>query len=372
MEKHERNIKKAHESSLRKVLNGVENSQPLPDGPSINSETLTNILSKKVVLINDHPAGTGIYSYTISLYKNLMEHGIRVKLYDYGNRGILLSLLLPRIMKLNAAGSIVHLSNPNLSFIASRVNSVITVHDLYYLHYESNSRIWSWYCRRNYKNLYNASLVIANSHSTENELKREMGIDKVKVVYPSIDKEFKEKGRKQIVWQGKKVLLHVGYDMPNKNIITILKALKMLPEEYVLVRVGKDSKRTLRAVKELGLESRYMHIRADGPEALASIYRGSHAMVFPSLYEGFGIPVVEAMACGLPVISSDRNGLKESASGGALIVDPLEPKAIADAVLSLEDHELYNKIRAAGIINASKFSQENQFKQLISAYSVEL
>jgi len=320
----------------------------------------------KVELINDHPAGTGIYSYTMNIYHNLMEHGIKVELHDYGNRGTLLSLLLPRILRFT--GDIVHLSNPNLGFIASRTDAIITVHDLYYLHYLSNSRAWSWYCRRNYESLHNAGLIVANSHSTESELKREMGIDRVRVVYPSIGREFKSEGGRLNLWPNKKVLLHVGYDMPNKNIITILQALKDLPEDYVLVRVGRDSSRTLKAIREMGLERRYRNVKAESSEELASVYRSSHAMVFPSLYEGFGIPVIEAMACGLPVISSDRYGLKESAVG-ALIIDPLEPKAIADAVLSLEDS--YEKIRIEGMKNAARFSRENQFKQLMSAYSVE-
>ncbi|MGC8558406.1 MAG: glycosyltransferase family 4 protein [Nitrososphaeria archaeon] len=323
----------------------------------------------KVDLVNDHPEGTGIYSYIREIYSNLVEHGIDVKLYDFGNRGLLHSLLLPRITRLKVSDSIVHLSNPNLGFMAR--GAIVTVHDLYYLHYVSNSRAWSWYCKRNYGSIGRARMVIANSSSTESEVRKELGVERVKVVHPSIGREFRVEGERADPWPGKRVLVHVGYDMPNKNIGAILRALKILPENYVLVRIGRDNESTQKAVMEAGLKSRYRNIRVKGSAELAAVYRGSHAMVFPSLYEGFGIPPVEAMACGLPVVSSDRNGLKESVGGAAVVIDPEEPASIADAVLSLDDSELYRKLRAAGIKNASKFSHENQFRQLMSAYAVE-
>jgi glycosyltransferase involved in cell wall biosynthesis len=326
----------------------------------------------KIALINDHPSGTGIYSYNWEIYRNLLEHGVQVKLYQFGGNGTagaLKSVIMPRIRRPNLSGYIIHISNPNLGFIPG---TFMTVHDLYYLRYRSNSRAWSWYCKMSYKYIAKAKMVIANSHSTEEEVKRELGVN-ANVVYPSVGPEFKRFGKRADPWPGKKALIHVGHDMPNKNITVILKALKMLPDSYVLVRVGHDSDGLIRGVSDLALESRYRNLVVDSAEGLASLYRGSFALVFPSLYEGFGIPPIEAMASGLPVVCSDRGGLKESAGGNALIVNPEDPRSIADAVLSLEDRGLYKRLSDGGSVNAARFSHENQFKQLISAYSsVEL
>ncbi|MDG6927811.1 MAG: glycosyltransferase family 4 protein [Nitrososphaerota archaeon] len=321
----------------------------------------------KIALIDDHYTGTGIHSYTRELYRNLVGHGVQAKFYQFGGPGAIgaiKAVVVPRLKRPDLRGQIVHISNPNLGFISG---AIMTVHDLYYLRYRSNSRAWSYYCKASYGHIRKARWIVANSRSTKEEVKREFGVDNISVVYPSIAPEFTP-GTAELC-PGRKALLHVGHDMPNKNIRSILMALKKLPESYSLVRVGQDSVELKREIRALGLELRYRNIAAGGPAELAAIYRGSFALVFPSLYEGFGIPPVEAMACGTPVISSDRGGLKESSAGSSLIIDPEDSQTIADAVLALEDASLRERLVQKGRERASMFSRENQFRQVMSAYS---
>jgi glycosyltransferase involved in cell wall biosynthesis len=94
-------------------------------------------------------------------------------------------------------------------------------------------------------------------------------------------------------------------------------------------------------------------------ERLASIYRGAVAMVFPSLFEGFGLPVLESMACGTPVGCSDRGALAEVADDAACQFDPTDVDAIADAIRRITaDSALRERLRAAGLLRARHFSWE--------------
>ena len=87
---------------------------------------------------------------------------------------------------------------------------------------------------------------------------------------------------------------------------------------------------------------------------LAALYRGARCLVFPSLYEGFGLPVLEAMACGTPVVTSDAGGTAEVAGGGAVLVDPLDPEAVAAGIDEADRDR--DRLVAAGLERASGFT----------------
>jgi glycosyltransferase involved in cell wall biosynthesis len=90
-------------------------------------------------------------------------------------------------------------------------------------------------------------------------------------------------------------------------------------------------------------------------DLLPALYAGAEAFVLPSLHEGFGLPVVEAMACGVPVVASDRGALPETCGGAALLVDPTDPEAVADAIDAAIGDE---RLAAAGMERAAAFSWE--------------
>lgn len=158
-----------------------------------------------------------------------------------------------------------------------------------------------------------------------------------------------------------KFLLYVGSDRPHKNVSTILNALSIMdPTASVpLVLAGFDSAASplRREAEQLGLQNRVYWLNSIPEEQLPVLYSAAHAFLFPSLVEGFGFPVLEAMACGTPVICSALSVLKEITGGAAKIVHPTDrqewKRAIHAALVSLDWHDVF---QAKGLERAKKFS----------------
>lgn len=158
-----------------------------------------------------------------------------------------------------------------------------------------------------------------------------------------------------------KFLLYVGSDQPHKNVSTLLNALAAMdPTASVpLVLAGFESAASplRREVEQLGLGTRVHWLNRIPESQLPALYSAAHAFLFPSLVEGFGLPVLEAMACGTPVICSALGVLKEITGGAAKIVHPTDrqewKRAIHAALVSIDWHDVY---RAKGLARAAHFS----------------
>jgi glycosyltransferase involved in cell wall biosynthesis len=155
-------------------------------------------------------------------------------------------------------------------------------------------------------------------------------------------------------------LLHVGRRSSHKNIPRLLQAFaaSRSTRSTRLVFTGAADSETMRQVDALGLQARVSFSGSVGDGELAALYRGARALVFPSLLEGFGLPVVEAMACGTPVVTSNVASMAEVAGGGnALLVDPTDVDAIAAAIdLVVEDTQLRDRLAAHGLSRARAFT----------------
>ena len=154
----------------------------------------------------------------------------------------------------------------------------------------------------------------------------------------------------------------MGRHDPYKNVALIISAFGQLSncDRYELWLGGSgDSRYTpqLRAqVAELGLEGRVKFLEYIPYPELPKVIRQARALVFPSLWEGFGLPVLEAMACGTPVITSNLSALVEVAADAAILVDPYQVKEIASAMYELsKDSDLHRQLRQAGLQRASQF-----------------
>lgn len=165
----------------------------------------------------------------------------------------------------------------------------------------------------------------------------------------------------------KPYLLFVGTLEPRKNLQLLIKALPLLRREISLVLAGWSGwgdKAWLRNLQALGLAGRVILPGHIGDEDLARLYSGASALVYPSLYEGFGLPILEAMACGCPVVCANSSCLPETAGGAAILVSPHDPEELAAALESLlEDEAIRAALIARGLARAARFSWAETARQ---------
>ncbi len=174
-------------------------------------------------------------------------------------------------------------------------------------------------------------------------------------------------------------ILNVGTLEPGKNQATLVRAFRRLKEQGVahgLVIAGQRGwmyERLFRLVDELGLRGQ-VHFTGYLPDKdLVAVYNLADVFVFPSLYEGFGLPPLEAMACGLPVVASDAPAPVEVLDGAALLVSPRDEHGLTEAVgRVLRDRHLRYRLRRRGLERAAQFSWERTARETVEAYQAAL
>ena len=168
-------------------------------------------------------------------------------------------------------------------------------------------------------------------------------------------------------------VLYLGSNKPHKNLTRLVEAwARLQPQSYPLVIAGAWNPRyqesRLRA-ETLGLRPSVLWLGPIPESDLPALYAGATAFVFPSLYEGFGLPVLEAMACGAPVVCARTSSLLEVGADAALYFDPTSVAAMADALKrALADPGLRTDLRQRGLARAAQFSWERTARQTLRAY----
>jgi glycosyltransferase involved in cell wall biosynthesis len=170
-------------------------------------------------------------------------------------------------------------------------------------------------------------------------------------------------------------LLHVGRLDPGKNLRVLLLALATLRDQglpHDLVLAGPSGWKHdgfYRLLRDLGLSDRVKALGYVPDEEMAALYSGADVFVFPSLYEGFGLPPLEAMACGTPVVASSRSAMPEVLGDAALLVEPQDVSAVTGAVRRvLEDGALRSRLREAGLQRAAGYSWEAAARATVEVY----
>jgi mannose-1-phosphate guanylyltransferase len=298
------------------------------------------------------------------------------------------------IKKLNQQNTILHLPNQHLGRygLFLKLPYIITVHDLIryfdlkgygtFIHRPN----WRdrFYLSLDYRGIKKANKIIAVSNTTKRDLIQHLGIpeERISVVYEGIDHHlFKPTSRRLVDYS---YILFVGSEHPRKNFSLLLRAFAKLKEEgrfkdLKLLKVGKAGgaevefrKSSLQVIRELNIPD-VAFIDHVAEEDLPLYYSGAECFVLPSLYEGFGFPPLEAMACGCPVIVSNVASLPEISGEAALKVEPNDTNSLASAMrLLLTDESLKKELRARGLERAKQFSWERAAKETLEIYeSVE-
>lgn len=228
-----------------------------------------------------------------------------------------------------------------------------------------------------------SALIITGSEHSKKDIIKIWNIPdkKIEVIPYGISKLFKpveeekaEKIREKYRIK-KNYLLYVGNFKPHKNVVTILKIFKLLPKDikdsYEVVLCGKkdhNCKEIESEAKRLNIEGKIIFTDHVPDYELPTLYSGAKVFVFPSLYEGFGLPPLEAMACGTPVITSNTTSLPEVVGNAGIMIDPFDLNGFREAIsLLISDHSLYEEYVKRGLERVKLFNQIEMSRRLLTA-----
>ena len=256
-----------------------------------------------------------------------------------------------------------------------RIKFVTTIHDLSFKYYPSSFSF-------GYKLYYNtftpltiklSDMIITVSYFEKRMISARYPLikEKINVIYSGVDSEF----FKEETPEKENYILYVGNLSKRKNFEGLLDAFKriyrLIDKKLIVAGMKPDIMKLDKRVRDLinEIPKEYIEFKGqtnDKPQ-LATLYRKAHAFVFPSFYESFGFPPLEAMACGCPVVVSNRGALPEICGDAALYVDPLNIDDICDKIIMLEkDDELRLKLIKKGKERSQKFSwQESAAKHML-------
>lgn len=264
---------------------------------------------------------------------------------------------------------------------------ITTIHDLTYILYPntmdtSNRKRLEKDMKSTVKR---ADYIITISESSKRDIIKYLDVDesKIQVIYPGVDEVYKRTLNSDEITTVKnkynihgKYLLYLGTLEPRKNIETIVRAYncfkKSDKDNIKLVLAGKKGwlyESIFKLVKEFNIEDNVIFTDYIDDMDKAPLYQGAEVFLFPSLYEGFGIPVIEAMASRIPVITSNSSSLPEAAGDAAIITEPLDYKKISNSIERiLNENGLREKMINEGIKQASKFSWDSSAQKLKNIY----
>jgi glycosyltransferase involved in cell wall biosynthesis len=354
---------------------------------------------------------TGTENYSLHLTRELLavgqSHRFRLYFHQPPPVGLFLGDVERRVIPFPRLWTHIRLSwemvvdPPDLLFVPAHVlplahprRSVVTIHDLGYHYYPqahtlSQNVYLRWSTRHNARA---ATRIVADSRATCRDLVRYYRTprEKIVVVYPGLDETLEPVldpaaiaaacARYRLIGP---YLLYVGTLHPRKNLVRLVRAFASLvrsspgahgeaegvPANLQLVLAGQRGwlyDDIFSEVRRLGLTERVTLTGYLPDDDLPALLSGALAFVFPSLYEGFGLPVLEAMACGAPVVCSNASSLPEVAGDAALLVEPLDVQAWAAALLRIVTEEgLRRELVARGFRQAQRFSWQRCAQEIM-------
>jgi len=264
---------------------------------------------------------------------------------------------------------------------------VVTIYDLSFLHYPEVFRPWNrWYLSRfTAISAHRAERVIAISHHTKSDIVKMLKVspDRVDVVYCGVDEIFHPIPPTEVAqFRHKRVLpdrfiLYLGTLEPRKNVTRLIRAYQRwrkaepgVPRLVIAGGKGWYYDQIFAEVEGLGLIGEVLFPGYVPQQELPYWYNAADLFVYPSRFEGFGLPVLEAMACGTPVVTTLAASLPEVAGDAALLVSPDDETQLAEAMhRALSDQSLRQEMIARGQAQAAKFSWVNTARQTVDTYA---
>lgn len=275
-----------------------------------------------------------------------------------------------------------HFTNP-MNIVSGPWKRVVTVHDLAPFHDPSWAKEdATTLIKQKMSRIVSSDAIIAVSEFTKQDLVEKWGVDpqKVTVVHEAVGGEFfpdDDRAFTHTIVGADSYLLCVGQLQPRKNNINLIRAFSTIAPQFPglkLVFVGrpvsKEYFQSLQtAIRDAGVEDRVVFNHTVDTTGLRKLYTRAACLVYPSLFEGFGLPILEAYQCGTPAITSSTSSLPEVAGEASILVNPNSSEEIADAIQRLlSDSTLRETLRAAIPAQLKKFSWEKAARETLDVY----
>lgn len=263
------------------------------------------------------------------------------------------------------------------------IKTVVTIHDLIFLRHPEyynwiDAKVYAWKFR---KTIAEADRIIAISECTKRDIMHygNVSADKIDLIYQSCGTHFKQRVSEEELRNARtkynipdRYIINVGTIEERKNILLAVKALRHLPEDIALVVIGRHTPYTAmveRYVDEHRLSHRVFILHEVSNTELPVLYQGAEVCVYPSRYEGFGIPVIEAIQSGLPVVACTGSCLEEAGGPYNIYVDPDDDEALAQGIsLSLFGNQDREERISKSKDYIRRFENSNVASQVLGVY----
>ncbi|MDN5329808.1 MAG: hypothetical protein PWP35_1595 [Bacteroidales bacterium] len=329
--------------------------------------------------------------------KNCLQEtdNFKIRVLDGGFYPYWEQAILPKAAKADGC-QLLHCTS-NTAPLNTSIPLVVTVHDIIYME-KSIPQILtgSGTPYQKFGNVYRrfivpriikkSEVVITVSYFERKRMAEFFGMEdaKLRAVYNGVSPHFKPVKDEQALKDAKakynlpdKFFFHLGNTDPKKNTLGVIKAFAQFRQktglDIPLVMLDFDRAELLSMANDSGDSSIIEHIHLTGyvpNKELPAIYSQCEIFLYPSLRESFGIPILEAMACGVPVITSNTSSMPEVSGGAALLVDPYKPESITDAMIRLlNDADLRQGLIQKGFEQAAKFTWEAMARQVLDIYN---
>jgi glycosyltransferase involved in cell wall biosynthesis len=272
-----------------------------------------------------------------------------------------------------------------MSLIQRRHPVVITVHDIAYIRFpfllNKSRQVYKKYILN--ISVKKADIIIADSYSTKRDIIEFFKIDeeKIKVIHLGVESRFRPisnvEGYRTRNNLPTKMVLNIGTLEPRKNVVALVRAFKKLQErglrDYNLVIAGEKGwlyKKIFEEIRSSGMEQSIRLLGIIRDDELPLLYNCADLFVYPSLYEGFGLPPLEAMACGVPIITSNTSSLPEVVGNAGIMIDPCDIESLSDKMYRvLKDKKLKHQMSRDGLKRSKMFTWEKTVNDVIEVYN---